>query len=129
MAVTHLLAVRTAIADLVVDKIDLGSGTAGGVLQLKNAASTVLCSIALPNPAFGAAASGIATANAISNGTVTVAGTISKFTIVDRDGTEVFSGSVTATGGGGDMESDGSSLVVSINDILPITSLTYQAPN
>ena len=129
MAITHLLAVRTAMADLVVDKIDIGSTNATGRLQLKNAGGTVLATCNFSNPAFGAAASGIATANAIADGTVTASGTIAKFTIIDRDATEVFSGSVTAIGGGGDLESDGVSLVVSADDLIPVTALTYQAPN
>lgn len=98
--------VRTAVADAVVDQIDVGGGTA--VLQLRTgnapsnitdaAAGTLLASFNLPNPAFGAASAGVATAGAISPTTGAAAGTVGHYRVVNRGGTAVWDANYS-TGG------------------------------
>lgn len=121
MAVTHGAATRTVIADL----IDTQHGTAG-VLVFREG-TTDLVVFALQNPAFGAA----------SGPTITLAGTpITQAAVAAGDadnfetrtsGAEVIlAGSITATGGGGDITVDN----VSIANLQEVTlnSLTYTAP-
>jgi hypothetical protein len=124
MAVTHVAATRNAIADAVVDRLDLGSTDATGDIAFTTAADAVLCINNLANPAFGAAASGVATANAIANGTVTVAGTIARAQFRDRNNAEVFRCAVGTSGSDINL----SSVAVNINDTISISSLTYTAP-
>jgi hypothetical protein len=59
--------------------------------------------------------------------TVSAAGTIAQFTVYDCNGNPVFSGSVTLTGSGGDIQL--SSVTYNVGDTIDITSLTYTAPN
>jgi hypothetical protein len=124
MAVTHPTAVRNAIADLVVDRID--AGAAAGTLEFQTSGNAEVATLPFGDPAFGAAANGTATANAITSDTNATGGTIAKARAKDSDGTEVFACSVTNTGGGGDIELN--SVVVSAGQQVSITSLTYTAP-
>jgi hypothetical protein len=127
MALTHTTAIRNSLADLVVDAIDVGSTDAAGDLIVQTAADATLCTIPLSAPpAFGAASSGTATANSLPReGTATAAGTAAKFRVRNRDNTEIFQGTVTVTGGGGDMEL--SSTSIAINDVIRINTFTYSA--
>src|SRR5688572_27131057 len=102
MAVTHPTAVRNAIADLVVDRIDAGAGAGNLIMQTSGDAEVAI--LTFSDPAFGAAANGVATASAITADTSALAGTIAKARARDSTNAEVFICSVTATGGGGDIE-------------------------
>jgi len=124
MAVTHPTAVRSALADLVVDRIDAGS--AAGYLSLQTSADVEVARLPFGDPAFGAAASGVATANAITAEDDAAGGTIAKAKAFDSDDNLVFTCSVTADGGGGDIELN--SVVVSAGQEVSLTSLTYTAP-
>lgn len=123
MAVTHPTAVRNAIADLVVDGID--AGAAAGTLEFQTAASAEVATLTFSDPAFGAAASGVATASAITSDTSATGGTITKAVLQDSDGVDKVLCSVTATGGGGDIEL--SSVVVAAAQTVAVSSLTYTA--
>lgn len=124
MALTHVTAIRNSLADLVVDAIDVGTTDAAGDLIVQTSADAILCAIALANPAFGAASSGTATASTLPReGTATGAGTAAKFRVRNRDNSEVFQGTVTVSGGGGDMEL--SSTSIAVNDVVRINTFTY----
>ncbi len=123
MAVTHATAIRNGIADYVVDQIDVG-GT--GTLEFHTSGDVEVATVTFSATAFGAAAAGVATANAITKDSSATGGTIAKFVVKSGTPADVFYGSVTATGGGGDIEL--SSLVVTATDEVSLTSLTYTAP-
>lgn len=123
MAVTHPTAVRNAIADLVVDGID--AGAAAGTLEFQTAGSVEVATLTFSDPAFGAASGGTATASAITSDTNATGGTITKAVLQDSDGVDKILCSVTATGGGGDIEL--SSVVVSSGQTVSVSSLTYTA--
>lgn len=125
MAVTHPTAVRNAIADLVVDRVDAGAGA--GTLEFQTSGDVEVATLTFSDPAFGNAASGTATANSITDDTNATGGTIAKARLKDSDTTEVCACSVTATGGGGDIEL--SSVVISAAQTVSVTSLTYSAPS
>lgn len=124
MAVTHSSAVRTGMADFVVDQLD--EGTPPGTLVFETSGDVEVATLTLGNPAFGAAASGTATANAITADTSATGGTIAKARLKNAAGTDKIICSVTATGGGGDIEL--SSVIISAGQTVSITSLTYSAP-
>lgn len=122
MAVTHPTAVRNAIADAVVDLIDAGAGA--GTLEFQTSGDVEVATLTFSDPAFGAAASGTATASAITSDTTATGGTIAKFAIKDSDDTDVIYGSVGTAG----EDINLSSLVVAANDTVSVSSLTYSAP-
>jgi len=125
MALTHSTAMRNVLADAVDTAINTGSGTA--TLVIKDS-STVLATINLQNPAFGASSSGTITLAGVplEDSSADATGTADSFDIEDRDGTVVVSGTVTATSGGGDIELDNTS--INATQSVSITSLTYSAP-
>jgi hypothetical protein len=126
MALTHVTAIRNALADLVVDAIDAGTADAAGDTQIGTAGfAAILAEIDFANPAFGAAAGGTATALGVplEDSNAAGGGTASVFRCRDRDNAEVFQGVVTGTGGGGDMEL--SSTTINPGDAVRINSFTY----
>lgn len=128
MSLTHTAAVRSAIADLVTAAINAGSVGPAGTLEFATNSSfaTILAVLTFSATAFGAASAGVATANAITADTAADAtGTCTAFRIKNRDGTEVLRGTVTAMGGGGDIQL--SSVAISAGDIVSLTSLVYTA--
>lgn len=124
MSVTHPTAVRTGIANFVVDQLD--EGTPPGYLSFQTSGDVEVARLPFANPAFGAASSGLAAAGAISDDTNADGGTITKAKMFNAAGTQKFGCSVTALGGGGDIEL--SSILVSAGQTVHMTSLTYAAP-
>jgi len=115
---------RNALANLVVDAID--AGAAAGTLEFQTSGDVEVATLTFSDPAFGAAASGTATASAITTDASATGGTIAKARAKDSDGTEVFACSVTAGGGGGDIELN--SVVISAAQSVAVSALTYAAP-
>lgn len=76
-----------------------------------SASGTLLCEIALPSDWMAAASGGSKAKSGTWSGTGVAAGTAGHFRIVDNAGTTChLQGSVTATGGGGDMTIDNTSI-------------------
>ena len=125
MTISHGTATRTALCNAAVDRIDLGSGGVGlGKLKFLTVTDTVLCTITLPNPAFGAARGAAALLLGVPlSGTVTVAGTVTKFLFTDSADTTVIAGSVGTSG----QDINLSSVTFSVNDVVQIDSLQYTA--
>ena len=123
MSLVHVVAIRNSLADLVVDLIDAGAGA--GYIEFQTSGDVEVATCPFGDPAFGAAATGTATANAITDDTSATGGTIAKFRIKDSDNTEVFSGTVTVTSGGGDIEL--TSVIIGAGDTVSMTSLTYSS--
>lgn len=123
MAVTHPTAVRTGVADFVVDQID--EGTPPGYLEFQTSGNSEVATLPFSATAFGAAAAGVATANAITSDTSATGGTIAKARLKNAAGTDKILCSVTATGGGGDIEL--SSVIISAGQTVSLSSLTYEA--
>ena len=111
MTLSLATTVRNSMCDALVDSLDLGSG-AGKILIYSgtrpanpNASitGTLLATVTCADPAFGAASSGAATLADPASVTAVATGTATHFRAVDSDDTPKFDGSVTATGGGGDL--------------------------
>lgn len=129
MAYTLSTAAQNAACDAIVDLVDTGSGTAA--IQMRDSGQ-LIATLNLNNPAFGASSSGVATLDVVTTaveGSVTPAGfsTIDRFTIVDRDGTAVFTGSAGSVATSG-ADINLSSVTVNQNDEVRITGLTVTVP-
>jgi hypothetical protein len=124
MAVTHPTAVRDSICNGVVDQLDLASPP--GKIVMQTSGGVAVATLTFANPAFGNSASGVATANAIVADTNAVGGTIAKAELRQGGATPIVLCSVTATGGGGDIQLN--SVVISAGQQVSLTSLTYAAP-
>jgi len=127
MALVHDTAIRNSLADLVVDAIDAGAG-ANGRIEFQTSANVQVSTLAFAAPAFGDAANGTATANPIITDTNATGGVVAKFVIYDEPttaGNVILSGTVTAIGGGGDIEL--TSTLIAPGDSVAIDSLTYTA--
>lgn len=79
---------------------------------------------AFSSTAFASATGGVATANAISNGTAGASGTADSFEVRDGDGTVIFSGTVGTSGA--DLNITNTS--INTSDVVSVTSMTYTAP-
>ncbi len=124
MAVTHPTAIRNGIADYVVDRLDLGTGTSAGRLVFQTSGGTAVATLALSNPAFGAASAGVATASTITSDTNAAGGTVAKAVLRDRDATPIVLCAVGTSGSDINL----SSLTVGAGDTVSVSSLTYTAP-
>jgi hypothetical protein len=110
------------MADALLALLDVG-GT--GTLEFQTSGGVEVATCTLSATAFGAASNGVATANAITNDSNATGGTVAQFEMKNNAGAVVISGSVTVTGGGGDIEL--SSVVVAPGDAVAVTSLQYTA--
>jgi hypothetical protein len=126
MAITHAVNIRNQLADVAVDALDLGTTDATGDIVFTTAADVAVVSCTLSNPAFAGASGGQAVANAIAESGPATAGVVAKFEMRDRDNVMRWTGSVTAVGGGGDIEM--SSVSYADGDVARVDSLTYAAP-
>lgn len=141
MAVRINTAARNALANAVATLVDAGSGA--GRLRVYTgaqpagpgtaASGTLLLEINLNDPSFGAAASGVITAaqSPALSGTCVGTGTAGWFRLLDSTeagstGLGVLDGSVSATGGGGDMQL--STTALSTGLAVSVTSLTVTMP-
>jgi hypothetical protein len=99
-------AARNRQADSVGDDFNLATMSIGsGAAPAVSAALTgVLASGTLPADAMAAAASGTAAKSGTWSLTISGAGNASYFRIVSAAGDRRYQGSITATGGGGDLE-------------------------
>lgn len=130
MAVTHGTATRTAAADTVVDRVDLSGA---GKLKIRQSA-TVLATITLANPAFGAASAGAAAMLGVprSDTSADASGTPDNFQVTDGSDVVIFSGSAGISGsgpGGADPDLVLDAATVTIGQVVSINSATYTAPS
>jgi hypothetical protein len=113
MATRLATATRNSACDAVADLVD--GGPAGGTIKIYTgsqpatandaASGTLLATITLADPGYGAASSGVVTLLGVPLSVAAVAsGTAGWARFADSAGATVFDGSVTATGGGGQVE-------------------------
>lgn len=136
MATRLPTATRNAVANAIVDALDAGAGagtikiyTGSQPASANDAASgTLLGTLTLSDPAFGNASSGSATAGPITGDTTADAtGTAGWFRAADSTGATVIDGSVSATGGGGDLQLDSVSIIA--GGTINVTSWVVTAPS
>ena len=125
MAITHTTTVRNALANLIDDQVNSGTTDANGDLVIMTSGDVEVATLALSNPAFGAASSGTITlAGVPKSDTNATGGTAALFKFQNRDNTEVFRGSVGTSGADLNL----SSTSIGAGDTVQVTSFTYSAP-
>lgn len=124
MALTHVVGVRNILADAIDTLVNAGAGSFGDIII--KAGGVTLVTIDFLATAFGVAAGGTITlAGTPLNANAAAGGTADGFEIRDKDNNEIFSGTVTGTSGGGDIELDSTS--ISNGQNVELTSFTYSA--
>lgn len=123
-------AAEDAIVDAVCGLVD--AGAAAGTLKIYTGAQpatadtapsgTLLATVTLGDPAFGASSGGSASATDPAAVTGAAAGTAGWFRVADSNGNAVYDGAVTASGGGGELEL--STTTISVGVTVDITALT-----
>jgi hypothetical protein len=125
MALTHSNAARQAATDAVTALLNAGGA---GKLVIKDGSAVTLVTFAINATAFGAAAAtGIATANAISNVAATASGTAATFEAQNNAGTVVWSGAVGYTGATSDLTLQQLDEHISGGQTVSVSSWTYRA--
>lgn len=135
MATRLATAARNSASSAIAGLLDAGSGP--GTIQVRTgsqpatpntaASGTLLLTFTLADPAFGAASNGTVTAAAIAAATGAADGTAGWFRALDSTGAAVLDGSVTATGGGGDMTLN--TVTVSVGLTVTISGWTISMPS
>ena len=128
--------VRSAKTAAATAKLDVGTGTAGGTIKIYSgaqpatpataASGTLLATVVLPAPAFGAPVAGVAAMGDPASVNAVASGTAGWARFADRDGAVCWDGHVTATGGGGVVEL--SSVALTSGAPVDITGGTYTQP-
>lgn len=115
-------AARNAAANGVVDLIDAGAGA--GTLQFETSGDVEVATCTFSDPAFGAAATGVATASAITDDSSATGGTVAQASAYDSDSAKVIEFGVATSGS----DIDISSTSVGATDTVSVSSLTVTAP-
>lgn len=128
MAVTLNTALKNTLLDGLDSAFNLGTLTirTGAPPGAGNAATgTVLATITLPADAFAAASGGTKAAQGTwQDAAADASGTAQHFRLVSAGGSLVLEGTVTATGGGGDLELDNTSVASGQQVTITAFSLT-----
>lgn len=136
MATRLATAARNAATNAVVALVDADVGA--GTIQIRTGAQpatandpatgTLLATLTLADPSFAAAVAGVATLDAtpVLSTTGVAAGTAGWFRMLDNSGDTVLDGAVTATGGGGEMELN--TTTISIGVTVEVTAGTLTTP-
>ncbi len=135
MAVGLATGLRNARLDQITAKIDLGA--AAGKLRIYNSprpatggtiTSTLLAELVFSDPSAGAAAGGTLTMNAITQDSMADnSGTALWARVIDSDGNFVADMSVTAVGGGGDVQLNSTTIVA--GGVVQVNSATFTDGN
>lgn len=134
MSIRLPTASRNAAADAVVDRADTGGA---GVIEIRTgtqpasadsaATGTLLVTVTLSDPAFGPASNGTASLAGVPlSGTAVADGTAGWFRMLNGSGQTVLDGSVSVTGGGGDLQLSTTTITTGLT--VEITSGTVTMP-
>ena len=123
MAVTLTTAARNAACNAIVDLVDAGAG-AGTLVFYAADTTTEVATLTFSDPAFGNAATGVATASAITSDTSATGGTTTVAKFLDSDATEVLRCTVGTSGADINLSNN----VVAASETVAITALTVTVP-
>ena len=127
MALSYSTTLRNNRLDEITALVDAGVGAGKLKIQTSGGAST-LSTHALSDPSSPAASAGVLTLSAIADDTSADAtGTAAQYVLTDDADAVIVTGSVTGTGGGGDLEL--SSTSITAGDTVSVSSLTITEGN
>lgn len=118
MAITFSTAVRSVMCDAIVDLLDAGSPP--GNMQVGTTGfASILATIALSNPAFGSAASGVATLSGtpLQDTSADNTGTAAVWRMRNAAGTAILSGTTSTSGNTGDITYDVTAQAAALNAV------------
>jgi hypothetical protein len=121
MSVTHNTTVRNALCDTITTQLG-----ASPKMVLQTSGGVAVATLPMSATPFPAGAGGSMTANAITSDTNAAGGTATKGELQTSAGTQKVLYSVTATGGGGDVQMN--STAVSAGQTVACSSLVYTGP-
>lgn len=125
MGITLTTAARNAQCDALVDLVDAGTTDTTGDLVIATSGDVEVATLSwTATPAFGAAANGVATMNAINDDTSATGGTAAIHWFQNRDNTEVWRGTVGTSGADLNL----SSVSIGATDTVSVTSYTVTVP-
>ena len=126
MAVTHPVAFRNTVADLVDSTLSTSAKLVFRLTGTAAAPGTAAATLAMSNPAFGSASSGVITASAITSDTNATgnASPVATATLETGAGTVIVHCAVAASGS--DINLSGG-LTIGAGDTVACSSLTYTA--
>lgn len=126
-------AAQNAAADAVVDLVDADASP--GTVEVRTGAQpadanqaatgTLLVTFTLGDPAFGAAAAGVAALSGTPQATAVATGTAGWFRVLDGAGATVYDG-VCSDDGSGELDFD--NLSIATDQVVNLNSLNYTAP-
>ena len=119
-------ALRNTIIDAVTSRLNAGSTNSTGQIKIQTSGDVDLSINTLSDPPAGSASSGSVTFSAIANDTILATGTAAKFIAQNKDEATILTGTVTATGGGGDLQFN--TISFTIGDTCSISSFTISMP-
>lgn len=127
MTTTLATIARNAACDAVVDLVDGGAGA--GKIRIKSVGGTVIAEVTLSDPAFGNAASGVATAAGLPlvGAGIAAAGSgtnASTFEVTDSNNQVIWSGAVGV--GSGELQID--NLSIANGQAITINTFTHTQP-
>ncbi len=124
MTISHENAARSALADLMTSREGTGAG-ANATLTFRAGTADVV-TFNLNDPTFGSAVNGTRTmAGAPITQAAAAAGVVDNFQVKNKGGSLEWSGSITAIGGGGDIEI--TNVNIANGQDVQLASLTYTA--
>lgn len=118
-------AASNAAVNAIVDLLDVGTTNPSARIVFRTSANAEVATLPMSNPAFGNAATRVATAGAITSDTNATGGVIANSIITDRDNTTVISPTVGTSG----QDINLSSLTIAAGDTVSMSSLTATGPN
>ena len=124
MAVTHTTTIRNGATDYVTGQLGASPRLVFRGTGTVSAPGTAYATLVMSTTPFGAAATGTATANAITSDTNTSAGTVATATLQTSGGTVCVHCAVTAASGDINMTNG---LTLASGDTVSCSSLTYTA--
>lgn len=119
VGITHATATRTALAQAVKDTCSTNFK-----IVIRNSSNTALCTIT--SNTWGSVSNGVMSCDPASTA-IGTSGTADNFIVTTSGDVTVFSGTVTATGGGGDITVSTVTFTATVN--LDLTSFQYTASN
>jgi len=125
MASSHDTTTRNAMAELVIDLLEITGVFPTVDMLLYSAGGSLLVTLAMGNPAFQTPVNGNSIANPIGQALPVAAGTPAAYRIRGKDGVFRLFGSVGAPGSGADIEGVGD---IEIGKPVLVQSYVYQAP-